>query len=320
MSREEPAPAPARPRVAITLCTYHRPRGLERALRSLSRLELPRETDVELFVIDNAPDGNARSVVERMRPVLAYEVRYRNELTPGISAARNRALDEAVAEGFDFMVSVDDDMHVEPGWLAELLAVATESGAAAVIGRREYEHDGSMSWWVNGAHRLDYRPPDDRAPLEQGHTGGALVRLDPVRALGLRFEESLGKSGGEDTLFFDRIIRTGGRILYAKRALSHEVLGPDRLRIRWWLRRWYRTGNTSGMVSLVAGRRRVRVLADGLIRIALGLGGTLAALPWLLRRRTRGMRTVRMVCRGCGYVAAAFGLRYEEYASDKRGE
>lgn len=308
-------------RIAVVVCTYNRPHGLERVLRSLARLRTPDVAIVELVIVDNSADGNARGLIETMLGELPYAMQYIHEPEPGISAARNAALEWILLQRFDFMASIDDDMHADPDWLAELMTVAVESSAHAVIGCTLFDYVGAQSWWVDEAYRLDDRGPGDRDPIDQGHTGGSLVRLDLPISRNMRFELNLGRSGGEDTLFFDEIIRHGGRMLYAGKAISHEVLGPDRARVRWWLRRWYRTGNTTGLVALTADKNaRARVAVDGVVRMSAGFVGTLVSLPWLLRRRAVGMRAVRMLCRGAGYIAAALGSRYDEYGRGDRGE
>jgi len=308
-------------RIVIALCTCNRPKGLERVLQSLSELEMGDGLSVQTLVVDNSAEGNARTVVEKLRANVPWEVSYIHEVKSGISYARNAALEHVLPMPYDYMASIDDDMHVDPNWLTELMSVATETGDEAVIGCTLFDYSGDMSWWVEGAYRLDYREPENGSLLDQGHTGGSLIKLDCIRALKLRFDEDLGKSGGEDTLFFERILNHGGKIRCASGAISYEVLGADRMRVWWWLKRWYRTGNTTGLVALAASRKsRFRIFTDGVIRVGLGLMGTLVSLPWLLCRRTTGMRAVRTVCRGSGYIAAVVGLRFNEYAGGGRGE
>jgi len=307
--------------VAIMMCTYNRPSGLTRALNSLATMQLPSNTDVELLLVDNSKDANAKTLFDNTIDRLPFKSNYIHQPSPGISAARNAALDHALRHGFDFIATLDDDMHVDPAWLCEIFAVANETDADAIIGYRRYDYGGQTNWWIDQATELDRHAPQDRQSLEQGHTAGSLIRLESVRSAGIRFEQSLGLSGGEDTLFFDQVLRNNGQILYAGRAISYEVLGHDRMQIRWWLKRWYRNGNTSGLVILHAKQRpRWRVLIDGLIRIAAGVVGTVAHLPWLLRRQAVGLRAVRMIFRGSGYIAAAFGVKFDEYRQGGRSE
>ena len=307
--------------IALTVCTCNRPKGLARVIESLAQLRVPDNCSVQLVVVDNSPDGNADQTVEKLKQVFPWELSYIHETRSGISFARNASLDYVVPKQIDYMASVDDDMHVHPDWLFELFLVATNSGAAAVMGYLQFDYPGDRDWWVDEAYRLDKHAPADGALLDQGSTCGCLIKLDCVRSLNLRFDEDLNKSGGEDTLFFAQIKVHGNDIRYAAKALSFEVLGPERMRIRWWLKRWYRTGITTAVVSIATNEKnRAGVLYDGFVRIVLGVAGTVVCLPWLLSRRTKGMRAVRMIFRGSGYVAAAIGIRYDEYAGGGRGE
>lgn len=311
--------------IVIGICTFNRPRGLRRALTSLSAIRVKKSYAIEVLVVDNSDDANARNLVTSLADHYPWTLNYLHEATSGISFARNAALEKILPSEASFLACIDDDMHVDPQFLIELLSVADARQATAVISCKRFDYSGPMSWWVDGAYAQDYREPEYDTPLNQGHTGGCLIRLDFVRHQKLRFDENLSKSGGEDTLFFDQMLHHGGHIWYASNAVSYEVLGPERMRIQWWLKRWYRTGNTTAMVRLNSDSHarlstRLLVVIDGVVRITCGLFGTLICLPWLLCRRTTGMRSVRMLCRGSGYIAAAAGKRYDEYARGDRGE
>lgn len=315
--------------VVIGICTYNRPKGLQRALVSLAGMHVNKSLAIEVLVIDNSADANARELVKMLAGKFPWNLNYLHESASGISFARNAALDRLRASDTNYFATIDDDMYVDPGFLTELMSVAENNAADAVISCKRFDYSGAMSWWVDGAYRQDYREPQNDIPLTQGHTGGCLIRLEFVRSKKMRFDESLGKSGGEDTLFFDQMLRNGGNIWYASKAISYEVLGAERMRMQWWLKRWYRTGNTTGLVRLSsirysrAGTRmitRFSVIVDGTVRIVSGFIGTLVCLPWLLCHRSTGMRSVRMLCRGSGYIAAAAGKRYDEYVKDDRGE
>ena len=82
--------------------------GLQACLRSLADLDYP---DYEVIVVDNRPAGSP--------PVDLPGVRVVRETRPGISAARNRGLEDATGEIVAF---TDDDVEVDPGWLR---AIAT---------------------------------------------------------------------------------------------------------------------------------------------------------------------------------------------------
>ena len=117
-------------RLAVTVATYQRPDHLRRLLRSLADGGVA-GVDAEVIVVDNAPaPGDADAVVDAIRD--GPPVRAVWEATPGIAAARNRAVAEAA--GADLVAFVDDDEVVDPGWAAALLATQRSTGADLVTG------------------------------------------------------------------------------------------------------------------------------------------------------------------------------------------
>ena len=101
--------------VTIAVLTFRRPDDLAELLPLL--LAQAAENDgagrrVDVLVVDNDAAAGGRPVVAALGD---ERIRYVVEETPGISAARNRALEEA---GGAFLVFIDDDERPHPGWLA----------------------------------------------------------------------------------------------------------------------------------------------------------------------------------------------------------
>ena len=131
-------------RVRIAVLTFRRPRDIAAVLPLLGDQAVSaadERTEVDIVVVDNAPDASARSFVttfaaERRDVVVHYE----NETAPGISAARNRAL--RTAGDRDVLVFIDDDERPTPAWLTSLLATYREHRSAAVVGPVISEFEG----------------------------------------------------------------------------------------------------------------------------------------------------------------------------------
>src|SRR5262249_16888127 len=70
-----------------------------------------------------------------------------------------------------------------------------------------------------------------------------------VRRHGLRFEPKLGRTGGEDTVFFHAMYRKGGVLKYAPNAVVYERVVPSRANVRWVVRRRYRAGQIRALAS-----------------------------------------------------------------------
>lgn len=306
--------------LVVAVPTFRRPDRLRAGLAEIVAQAAAASTDASLsvsaslLVIDNDPAGTARAVVGEFDGEL---VRYVQELTPGVSAVRNRALDETGES--DLLVFIDDDEQPSPGWLASLVEAWRQTRPAAVMGRVFFQLESAADPWVvaGGFFNRPRRPTGTEITVAAA--GNLLLDLRQVRELGVRFDPRLGLSGGEDNLFTRQIARRGGRMVWCDESVATDFVPAERATRPWVLQRAWRTGNTTAIVSLYLadgaaerGAVRLNVATRGLARIVGGglryvAGATLRSA----RHEARGLRTFR---RGLGMLAGASGARFEEYA------
>jgi hypothetical protein len=239
-----------------------------------------------------------------------------HEPRPGISAARNRALDEA--GDADALVFLDDDELPSPGWLSGLVATWRAHGCAAVAGPVPPLLTGPVDPWVLGSGVFD-RPERATGTLLPGAgAGNLLLDLAQVRSLGLRFDERLGLTGGEDTLFTHALLRGGGQIRWCAEAVAVETVPAARLTRPWVRRRSYRSaGSWSRAELLLAGSpaARWRLRASVTAKAAGKLAWAALTLVGAVLRRDVAARG-RAVCTAASYaglVAGSFGHVSAEY-------
>ena len=305
-----------RVRLAVGILTYRRPEKLRRGLALVleqARAVAP-EVEAVVIVVDNDPHGSARPIADEFSgPGFRYVV----ERTPGIAAARNRALDEAADA--DLLVFIDDDEWPQPEWLSSLVATWRATRAAAVTGRviSRFEHDGAP--WITAGEFFRRRRLPSGAETDVAATGNLLLDLGQVRAIGVRFDERLALGGGEDTLFSRQLVRGGGRIVWCDESAAVDYVPPARTTRQWVLARALSQGNISTRVDLLLASNpsealRVRVLAvlRGLLRIAGGTARFTGGLA--LRSHRHQARGLRAVYRGVGMALGAVGYAHEEYA------
>jgi glycosyltransferase involved in cell wall biosynthesis len=238
------------------------------------------------------------------------------EATPGIAAARNRALEEAVAA--DLLVFIDDDERPHEGWLRALLRTHAETGAAAVAGAVVSEFTSAPGAWVAAGGFYRRRRLPTGSAIEVAATNNLLLDLAQVRAAGLRFDPRFGSSGGEDTLFTRSLSRCGARLVWCDEAVVTDVVPAERTTPRWVLMRAFSSGNSDTRVrlALAADRRAaVQVRAAALVRgVPRVLAGTArAAVGLLVLSRSHQARGLRSAARGAGMLAGAVGHVYLEY-------
>ena len=243
-------------------------------------------------------------------------MRYAHEPSPGIAAARNRALDSAGNAAL--LLFVDDDGLPAPGWLSAMVT-------PGVAGDRPPSPDPpspvssraspTPGWWG----RACSSGPAGRAATPGGaSTANLLLDLRWLRAHDLRFDEAFGLTGGSDTMLTHAIVAAGGEIRWCDEAPVLDFQSVDRMTHGWVRRRSYRTGNDWSRVALAlapAGPRRwverLELVARGSLRGATGL--TNLARGTLHRDVGRRALGESQVCTALGVVGGAVGIVSAEY-------
>jgi glycosyltransferase involved in cell wall biosynthesis len=300
--------------VSICVVTYRRPASLARLLERLGTLRFRRgvQPTLEVLVVDNDHERSARSVCEEMSRASTLPIRYATEPRRGIAIARNTAV-RLVRDRCAFVVFIDDDEEPDEHWIDELLWVQRTHTADVVSGPVLPRFEAPPPAWLRDADFFDrLRYPTGAVP-RFGATNNVLVRAELFRGTTSPFDERLGLTGGEDTLFFLRTARDGRRHVWADTAIVFEWLPPSRVQPRWLLRREFRKG-----ISLSYCERQLRGwlgslvqrLPKALARIVVGI----VSLPIAaMRGRAATVRALRHVWYGAGSIAGLAGASYEEY-------
>jgi succinoglycan biosynthesis protein ExoM len=269
--------------------------------------------ETTVLVIDNDPAGSAMALRDELATDL---VRFVHEPTPGIVAARNRALDESADA--DALLFIDDDELPEPGWLRSMIETWERTGAAAVAGPvfPLYE-DEPEPWITSGGFFIRRRMPTD-TDLTVAASGNLLLDREQVRLAGVRFDPRFAASGGSDTLFTRELHRSGARMVWCDEAAVLDLVPRSRMSRRWVLTRAMRSGNSFSRASIVLEqsrlariRRRAALTVQGVARVVGGAGrAALGLVSGSITHRARGARTL---ARGVGMAAGAWGYGYAEY-------
>lgn len=312
--------------VAIAVLTYRRPAELASCLPLVAAHVAASLTAVanrrlvpNILVVDNDPAGSARSVIDSMRLDPRIALQYVVEPTPGIAAARNRALSEA--GDAEILVFLDDDERPTPSWLVPLIETWQHSGAAAVMGRVLSVFETELDPWVAAGEFFRRRRLATGTEIAVGAAGNLLLDLLQVRRLNVQFDERLGLGAGEDSLFTTQLVERGGRVVWCDESVATDHVPAERMTRRWVLERARSHGNTETVVDLLLAQspwqrrsRRVRAAVRGSIRVGAGAARfTIGVLSGSLRHQARGLRTV---FRGRGIAAGAWGIAVKEYARE----
>lgn len=223
-------PAGSRPTVTVVVPTCAAGPELLRTLDGLRAQTMPPD---EIITVDNRPGtSGVRWLLETAG---VTDVTLIEEPRRGVSPARNAGLVRAHGEIVAF---TDDDVTVDPGWLAALVGGFTDDQVACVTGLiLPLELETPAQCWLEeyggyakGFHRrrfdlAEHRGDGDLYPYAAGVFGtgaNAAFRTDVLRALG-GFDEHLGSGtparGGEDLDIYLTVIRSGRALVYEPGAL-----------------------------------------------------------------------------------------------------
>jgi len=239
--------------VSVVICAYTMRRYEDLKLAVASALA-QEPAPLEVLVVS---DGNAE-LLEAARADFPAARVMANRLTPGLSGARNTAVQEARG---DIVAFLDDDAEAEPGWLAALAAPYADEAVLGVGGFIEPKWDaGRPPWfppefgWIVGCSYVGQ--PETLAPVRNLIGANMSTRRDVLTALG-GFTTSLGRvgagvTGNEET---DLCIRglerwPGRRWMLSPTARVRHRVPAERGRWKYFVRRCWGEGQSkSAMVD-----------------------------------------------------------------------
>jgi succinoglycan biosynthesis protein ExoM len=299
---------------------------LERCLRSLAAQESTDDLDIHILVVDNDATPSAEDVVRRVSSNCPFPIHYHHEPRRGIPMARNRVLEEALALDAEWLAFIDDDQTAWPTWLERHLAVASRDKADAVQPRVIINFPEPAPFWcIPKAQDLEKDAPD--GPLESRRrktvaTNGVIMSTRLIRAdgMGLRFNERLALSGGEDGEFFETAGRLGAHLVTSRLPVVTEETHPARHSyLRYSLRGFSYGGSFVTRYRLQHGLWAAvkRYSAVSALRALRGVGQLLISpvfVPLAMNRfKFTALEGGRNIFFAAGTIGGLFSLQYEWY-------
>ncbi|MGI9229505.1 MAG: glycosyltransferase family 2 protein [Gammaproteobacteria bacterium] len=233
-------------RIAICICTCGRIHDLERVLSVLQHIQLDDYDPqaIEIIIVDNNPNPETKASCDKAAGGLPIALHYVTEPQPGVTYARNRAVQTALARGTDFVAFIDDDDEPRPDWLIQLLKCQADTGADIVFGTWVL-HIDHVPEWAKNSHF--YQPPvkgkHGNPPI--AGAGNVLIGrgiLERVSSTGEVFSHRFRFSGSEDGDLFIRAKKLNARLVSTDKSVIHRIHEPERYTIRGTLKRGFKTG------------------------------------------------------------------------------
>ena len=270
--------------ITLIICTYNREKYIGPLLDSIAKNDYP-TTDYEILLVDNNCTDNTREVCEQFaaeHPEIT--LRYVVETEQGLSAARNKGIEEAQG---DIIIYVDDDALVDADYIriyAEHFATHPETMAAGGPIEPLYETEepkwmspytkALLTAWMNYGDKVrEY--PNGRYP----GGGNAAYRKVVFEKVGL-FNTELGRKGSallasEEKDIFDKMKALGMLVLYLPTPVLHHIIPQAKLEEEYFNRLTLQIGRSERMRTraISKGKYIKRLFSEG-----IKWGGTLVLL------------------------------------------
>ena len=225
-------PTPQAPQVSIIIPVFNHIEYTVCCLSSLQRH--PSTADCEIIVVDDASSDATESLLKRI-PGLRY---LRNSENLGFLRTANRGAEQAQGR---YLLFLNNDTQVLPGWLDRLLEVFATIPDAGIVGAKliypsGYLQEAGAALRPDGNVDLIGLNDDPAKPLYNGlprpvdHCSGACLLIETAlfRELG-GFDECYAPAYYEDCDLSLRVIQRGRKVIYqpAAEVIHHLSITTD---------------------------------------------------------------------------------------------
>ncbi len=312
-------------KITAAFCTYNRAARLPALVTALRAQACPIPFDI--LVVDNNSSDDTPEVLARLSQEDGPVLRHVRETTQGIPFARNRALEECLSAGSDFMLFMDDDELPGEGLLAAAVDALEREGAKCAGGRVEivfppgqrpaWLEDDLLGFLAEIDHGQDAFWITDRGtPL---WTANIAYRMEIFsRHPDLRFDTRYNRlghavGGGSDAIMFRAMVDRQIRIRYRPDMVVEHYVDDWRLKRRYFLKLHFIAGRKHGQFQTGDYPRTLFGVPPFMVSQAIGQWLRTGAM--LLTRRPGVLRQAMNGTHATGMIWGRF-LRHREQARE----
>ncbi|HVR98794.1 MAG TPA: glycosyltransferase family 2 protein [Thermoanaerobaculia bacterium] len=218
------------PRIAAVVVNYN---GKEITLQALASLRGMTYPAFDLVHLDNAStDGSYEAVATAFPDVRQVRI----EVNQGSSSGYAAGFQWAFANGYDYVLLLNNDIEVKPDMLTEMVRVAESNPAVGCVGPKCYFHgDRRRLWSAGGILRFRESITTERGygEIDNGQYDRD-AEVDYINGCAILIRRTAAEAaGGWDPVFFicvddadfcTRVKRQGFRCVYAHRAVLYHMV------------------------------------------------------------------------------------------------
>jgi GT2 family glycosyltransferase len=214
------------PKVGVVVLNHNGKVLAEKCLRSVMESAYANK---EIILVDNAStDGS----VEHLRTLFPTVLISQNSENLGVAGGRNLGFREAARRGNDYILSLDNDAHIDRYLIEKLVEVGESDPRIGVLGPKTFTDDssgriqctgGRITYTQNvcserGSGETDRGQYDTIEDMDYFPGCGFMARREVFEKLNF-LDETFYGYGHEDTDFCLRAVRLGYRVVYVPQAI-----------------------------------------------------------------------------------------------------
>ncbi|KAA9008986.1 glycosyltransferase family 2 protein [Histidinibacterium aquaticum] len=301
--------------IVVAAATRGRSRMFRQLLASLGELSPPEDAVLRFVFVQNDPEFTIGEDVEAFAARTGRPAEAVHEPRLGIPQARNAAVEAALGAGANWLAFIDDDETPEPDWIARLVEGARAGGYDLVGGPVDQRapsgpltrhQQAVFDYFTRMAREREAKRTEGRQATLHLATNNWLCAAHVLRHHGLRFDEGMRLTGGSDTDFSIRAERAGFRLGWVPDARVSEVIPADKLSAGYCFRR--ARDQTMAKYHLKYRKAGAGARGKALFHfLTKGLGGAVRVALWPVAGSYTGLRGIRSVGVGVGWLRAALG-------------
>lgn len=248
--------------LTIALCCYNSADRLQPTLTHIAYQQVDQGLQLEILIINNASTDNTATRAVALWTALHSKFSFRiiDELRPGLSHARQRAIQEAANE---LILFCDDDNWLAPDYVQQAYSLMMEDAAIGVLGGCGFEvPEVDVPAWFKkykSSYALGPQAVKEGYMGDENNIYGAcmvLRRSVLMKLFELGFESLLtGRKGesltsGEDIemCIWHRMV--GYKIYYSEALTFKHFIPKSRLTESYFLKRSYEKGKTEAVFMI----------------------------------------------------------------------
>lgn len=309
-------------KILIGLCTFRRPKMLQKCLEAITQLANPDSHQIDCCVVNNDVAPICPQLIEKFaKKSSPIQFHFCDCIERGIPQARNITLEHASENEYDFCLFLDDDEYPDPEWINKLLAKQAELDADVVQGNVHNIFESRP--WITAPLLKEAKFSDSGEHITRFiSTCNVLIarRFYDSKQLGLRFDPAFALTGGSDKELFNRAIDLHDiRIGFITSAVVYEFIPTERTTLRWFFNRCARVEFNTQMKKIASQGSLITRLVQipSIIGLFLRFLLSLLNLPFTLftplKFKPRVISLTRRLARTWGQTSSLLGLKMDVY-------